>query len=150
MRQHVDAYDPVVTELCERGLVTVIGNAGFWARHMYLVGGLAARYLTMPPETISIAHVGSRDVDLAVVIALDDADADYETLARNLRDGGFVQAPKDDDPAFRWRYSIGGRDIILEFLGESDDVGPGRIFKPRAGAGSVFQVANIPGVRRLS
>jgi len=147
--QHIDAYDPVVTGLCERGLVTVIGNAGFWARHMYLVGGLAARYLTTPSETPSTAHVGSRDVDLAVVIARDAADADYETLAKNLRDGGFVQAPKADDPAFRWRHTTGGHDIVVEFLGESDDVEPGRIFKPRAGSGSVFQVANIPGVRLL-
>ncbi|MDA8203984.1 MAG: hypothetical protein M0Z49_14730 [Chloroflexi bacterium] len=23
-------YDPAVTELCERALVTVIGDAGFW------------------------------------------------------------------------------------------------------------------------
>ena len=62
-------YDATVTELCERALVTVIGNAGFWGRRLYLVGGLVPRYLVAPGSSAAPAHVGSRDVDLAVVLA---------------------------------------------------------------------------------
>lgn len=149
--QHYAAYDPRVTELCERALVTVIGNAGFWGRHLYLVGGLAAGYLTRDMRTAAPAHVGSRDVDLAIVLAVDDATSgNYETLMRNLRDGGFAQAPIDDDPDFRWRRDVEGHSIVVEFLGESSDVASGRSFKPKGGAGSAFQALNVAGVRLVA
>lgn len=149
--QDYAAYDPRVTELCERALVTVIGNAGFWGHHLYLVGGLAAGYLTRDMRTDAPAHVGSRDVDLAIVLAVDDATSgNYETLIRNLRDGGFAQAPLDDDPDFRWRREVGGHSIVVEFLGESSDVAAGRSFKPKGGAGSAFQAFNVPGVRLVA
>ncbi len=109
-------YDARVTELCERALVTVIGNAGFWGRHLYLVGGLVPRYLVDPGSTGASTHVGSRDVDLAVVLAIDSAATGaYETLEKNLRDSGFRQAPGDGDPEFRWRREIDGQSLILEF-----------------------------------
>ena len=79
-------YDPTVTDLCERMLVTVIGNAGFWGRRLYLVVGLVPRYLHGHAGGGASAHVGSRDVDLAVILMVDDPiSKSYETLARNLR-----------------------------------------------------------------
>ena len=45
-------------------LVTVIGDAGFWGRSLYLVGGLVPRYLVGAVAPPTPAHVGSRDVDL--------------------------------------------------------------------------------------
>ncbi len=144
--QHYAAYDPRLNELCERALVTVIGNAGFWGRHLYLVGGLAAGYLTRDAGSGAV-HVGSRDVDLAVLLAIDDASGgDYETLMRNLKDGGFAQAPHTDDPAFRWRRYVDGHSIVVEFLGESQDVEPGRMFRPQGHTGSRFQALNVHGV----
>ena len=143
-------YDALGTELCERALVTVTGGAGFWGRSLYLVGGLVPRYLVgtvAPPASV---HVGSRDVDLAVAFAVDGVDATgYETLERNLRDGGFRQAPNDGDPEFRWRRTVDGRDLVLEFLCDTDEVPEGRNFKPRSGAGSRFQAFNVAGVRLL-
>lgn len=145
--QHYSAYDPRVTELCERALVTVIGNAGFWGRHLYLVGGLAAGYLTRAAPKGAPPHVGSRDVDLAIFLAVvEAADASYETLVRNLRDSGFTQAPLEDDPDYRWRRDVEGTSVVIEFLGENSDVDPGRMFKPKGGAGSVFQAFNVPGL----
>ena len=142
-------YDALGTELCERALVTVIGGAGFWGRSLYLVGGLVPRYLvgTAPPASV---HVGSRDVDLAVAFAIDGFDATgYETLERNLRDGGFKQAPNEGDPEFRWRRTVDGRDLVLEFLCDTDAVPEGRNFRPKSGAGSRFQAFNVAGVRLL-
>lgn len=101
-------YDPKVTDLCERMLVTVIGNAGFWGRRLYLVGGLVPRYLYVHADGQAPAHVGSRDVDLAVILMVDDPTSkSYETLARNLLDAGFRQAPLADHPDFRWRKEVG-------------------------------------------
>lgn len=143
-------YDEQGTELCERALVTVIGDAGFWGRSLYLVGGLVPRYLVGPVSPPAPAHVGSRDVDLAVAFAVDGFDATgYETLERNLREGGFAQAPTEGDPEFRWRRTVEGRDLVLEFLCDTDEVPEGRNFKPRSGAGSRFQAFNVAGVRLL-
>ncbi len=143
-------YDELGTELCERALVTVIGDAGFWGRSLYLVGGLVPRYLVGAVAPPTPAHVGSRDVDLAVAFAVDGFDATgYETLERNLRDGGFRQAPNEDDPEFRWRRAVDGRNLVLEFLCDTDEVPEGRNFRPRSGAGSRFQAFNVAGVRLL-
>lgn len=143
-------YDALGTELCERALVTVVGGAGFWGRSLYLVGGLVPRYLVGPVAPPTPAHVGSRDVDLAVAFAVDGFDATgYETLERNLRDGGFKQAPSEGDPEFRWRRTVDGRDLVLEFLCDTDEVAEGRNFRPRSGAGSRFQAFNVAGARLL-
>ena len=137
-------YDERGTELCERALVTVVGDAGFWGRSLYLVGGLVPRYLVgavVPPTPV---HVGSRDVDLAVAFAVDGFDATgYETLERNLRDGGFKQAPNEDDPEFRWRRTVDGRDLVLEFLCDTDEVPRG----PELPAEVRGRLA-LPGVQR--
>ncbi|MHB9150273.1 MAG: hypothetical protein ACYC33_09395 [Thermoleophilia bacterium] len=144
-------YDARVTEWCERGLVTVIGNAGFWGRHLYLVGGLAPRYFVSTENPTAPAHVGTQDIDLAVVLALDIVNAgEYETLERNLREAGFIQAPRAGDPDFRWRRDGGEVGIILEFLCDTDEVDPGRMFKPRSGSGSRFRALNVRGVRLVA
>ncbi len=144
-------YDPTVTALCERMLVTVIGNAGFWGWRLYLVGGLVPRYLYGPSIGEAPAHVGSRDVDLAVILLVDDPTSNsYETLARNLLDAGFRQAPLADDPDFRWRKEVDGVSLILEFICETDEVEPGESFKPRSGSGSRFQAFNVRGAHLVS
>jgi hypothetical protein len=131
-------YDALGTELCERALVTVIGGAGFWGRSLYLVGGLAPRYLVGAVAPPAPAHVGSRDVDLAVAFAVEGFDATgYETLERNLRIGGFRQAPNEGDPEFRWRRTVDGRDLVLEFLCDTDEVPEGRNFNPGLPAATV-------------
>ncbi len=143
-------YQNDITVLCERALVTVIGHAGFWAPNLYLVGGLVPRYLAASNPGAG-GHVGSRDVDLAVVLAIDPAAAEsYETLYLNLIESGFDQAPLEDDPDFRWRRTVSGHSIVLEFLGESGDVDPGRSFRPKSHAGSKFQAFNVPGVHLLA
>jgi hypothetical protein len=144
-------YDPTVTRLCERALVTVIGNVGPWAQQLYLVGGLAPRYLVEALPEDATPHVGSRDVDLAIVIAVTDpSDAAYHTLEQNLKRAGFKQAPLEDDPDFRWRREIEGMSVTLEFLCETDQVAEGRMFKPKAGAGSRFQAFNVRGLHLVA
>lgn len=144
-------YDPTVTRLCERALVTVIGNVGPWARQLYLVGGLAPRYLVRELPGGATPHVGSRDIDLAIVIAVTDpSEAAYRTLERNLREAGFAQAPRQDDPDFRWRRNVDGASVVLEFLCETDQVPEGRMYKPKAGSGSNFQAFNVRGVHLVA
>ena len=65
----VGDYDPTLTDLCERMLVTVIGNAGFWGQRLYLVGGLVPRYLCGPTPAEAPAHEAFRRKDLAEALA---------------------------------------------------------------------------------
>ena len=141
---HSSGYAGGLTDLCERALVTLIGHAGFWGNHLYLVGGLVPRYL-VPASELLEPHVGSRDVDLAIMLAVAEDGPDYETLVRNLRDNRFKQV----DPGFRWVRHVGGQDVIVDFLGEDPDVEPGRMFRPRTKTGKDFQALNVPGVRLL-
>ena len=101
--------DPTLTDLCGADArhrdweCRLLGTATLPGRR------LVPRYLCDPIPDEAPAHVGSRDVDLAVVLLVDDPTSkSYETLARNLTDAGFVQAPLDEDPDFRWRKDAGG------------------------------------------
>ncbi len=151
MTRDIGSYEASVAELCERALVTVIGHAGYWGEHLFLVGGLAPRYLTSADSSMAWhgPHAGTRDVDLAVVLAVHEQREGYETLMRAVRASGFRQSRGEGDPSFRWHSEVDGRRIELEFLGESEEVEPGQPFRPRQGAGSGFQVLNVPGVGLL-
>jgi len=71
-REHRTDYDEETTARCERALVTLLGDLGPWRERIYLVGGLAPRYLVgQLPEGVP-AHVGTTDVDLVIGLALGD------------------------------------------------------------------------------
>lgn len=141
-------YDSAATELCERALVTIIGNAGWWGQHLFLVGGLAPRYLTVPPTAGRRAHAGTRDVDLGLALAFPaDTRADYEKLAQCLQRSGFGQTR--DEPAFTWTHAEDGEELKVDLLSETDEVAPGESFKPRANTGSRLQALNARGIHLL-
>lgn len=76
----------------------------------------------------SRAHVGTTDVDLIIGLALgDDTPATYRTLQNNLEKSGFRQR----EPSFRWARDVDGVTVLVEFLCETDQVEPGRIFSPK-------------------
>jgi len=141
-------YDPTVTELCERALVTILGNAGWWGQHLYLVGGLVPRYLTVPPTENRPAHAGTRDVDLGLALAFPARTrTDYEKLAQCLQRAGFEQTR--DEPGFTWTYAEDGDTLKVDLLSETDEVAPGESFKPRANTGSRLQALNARGIHLL-
>lgn len=141
-------YDPTVTELCERALVTILGNAGWWGQHLYLVGGLTPRYLTVPPTPGRRPHAGTRDVDLGLALAFAaNTRADYQKLAQCLQRAGFGQTR--DEPAFTWTRAEDGEKLKVDLLSETDAVAPGDSFKPRANTGSRLQALNARGIHLL-
>lgn len=142
-RGHFTQYDEETTIRCERALVTLMGNLGPWRERIYLVGGLAPRYLIgrLPQE--APAHIGTVDVDLVVGLALGDATAEtYWTLKNNLKKSGFHQ----QTPSFRWSRDVEGVKVFVEFLCETDEVASGAIFQPKGEAtGSGFAAFNVRG-----
>ena len=70
-RHHTD-YDEVTTTRCERALVTLLGDIGPWNQRVYLVGGLAPRYIVGSLPAGARPHVGTTDVDLVIRLAVED------------------------------------------------------------------------------
>lgn len=146
-RDHQSDYDAEVTSLCERTLVTLIGDIGPWSQRIYLVGGLAPRYIVgVLPQGVS-PHVGTTDVDLVIGLAIDnDAPETYETLQTNLKKSGFAPG----EHSFQWIRQVGGAAVKVEFLCETDQVAPGSIFRPKESTGSKMGAFNAPGAQLVT
>ncbi len=73
----------------------------------------------------------------------DDAPETYRTLETNLKRAGF-----QSQTSFRWTRLVDGITVQVEFLCETSEVEPGRIFKPRGEAlGSGLGAFNVPGAQ---
>lgn len=144
-RHHTD-YDEVTTARCERALVTLLGDIGPWNQRVYLAGGLAPRYIVGSLPEGARPHVGTTDIDLVIGLAVEGESAEaYRTLENNLKKAGF-----EAESSFRWTKKIEGVTVILEFLCETDKVGPGKIFKPKEGTGSGLGAFNVRGAQLVT
>ncbi|MXZ31109.1 MAG: hypothetical protein F4236_05095 [Acidimicrobiia bacterium] len=140
-RARRESYSWPATLRCERALVTLLGDIGPWSERIVLVGGLVPRYLIGSLPLGAAPHVGSTDVDLVIELAVDEAAETYETLQANLKKSGFVLS----EPSYRWFRRVDGTTVVVEFLCATDQVGAGRIYRPRQGTGSNFAAFNVPG-----
>lgn len=145
-KQHQSDYDDLTTARCERALATLLGDIGPWSQRVYLVGGLAPRYIVGTLPEGARPHIGTTDVDLVIALAISDESPEaYRTLENNLRKAGFA-----DETSFRWRRDVDGINVTVEFLCETDKVEPGRIFKPKQGTGSGLGAFNVPGAQLVA
>jgi hypothetical protein len=146
-REHASDYDAVTTARCERALVTLLGDLGPWRERVYLVGGLAPRYIVGELPAGAPPHIGTTDVDLVIGLALgDDTPETYRTLETNLKRAGFRS-----ETSFRWTRLVDGISVQLEFLCETSEVEPGRIFKPRRKSlGSGLGAFNVRGAQLVA
>jgi hypothetical protein len=142
-RDHFTDYDAATTTRCERALVTLLGDLGPWRERIYLVGGLAPRYLVGQVPDGARAHVGTTDVDLVIGLALgDETPETYRTLENNLEKSHFDQS----GPGFRWVREVDGVKVVVEFLCETEAVPAGLVFQPKAGStGSKVGAFNVRG-----
>lgn len=119
--QFLAEYNQDVAADCERVLVTLFSGLGPWRSSVYLVGGLAPRYLvrSRPPEVP--LHAGTGDIDVVVDLAvLADTEA-YRTLEENLHRMGFERAENEKGTKVNWRWKTRterGVTLILEFLAD--------------------------------
>lgn len=126
----MDGYSADVTDGCERVLVTLLRGLGPYKKSVYLVGGLAPRYLVRkrPPDVP--AHAGTGDVDVVVDQAiLADTDA-YHTLEENLKRMGFERATNNKGEKVSWRWQTKletGPIMVLEFLADAPEIAGGRV-----------------------
>ncbi|MCW3096337.1 MAG: hypothetical protein JWL77_1955 [Chthonomonadaceae bacterium] len=140
--KHQGGYTPDHTLLCERTLVTLLRGLGPWKQGIYIVGGLAPRYLIPRKEDAedTPTHIGTTDVDLVLNLALLGEVEAYRRLEKNLKALGFERGKNDEDAPqhFRWLKPAGqGITIVVDLLCDA----------PLSEGG---QVAMLPGERRLS
>lgn len=142
-RERHSDYDGETTARCERALLTLLGDLGPWRDRVYLVGGLAPRYLVGEVPEGARGHVGTVDVDLVIGLALgDETPETYRTLQNNLEKARFKQR----EPSFRWARDVEGVTVLVEFLCETAEVEPGHIFRPRGeSTGSKLAAFNVRG-----
>lgn len=140
----IDAYDPAITEACERVLVTLLRGLGPWKTSIILVGGLVPRYLVTkrPPDVP--AHAGTVDVDVVVALQILAETEAYKTLEKNLKDLGFQRALNEHGVVVNWRWQIKtpAGTVILEFLADNPKVDGGRM-TPLPSKGNLSAL-NIP------
>jgi predicted nucleotidyltransferase len=146
-KRHHSDYDEVTTARCERALVTLLGDIGPWGARVYLAGGLAPRYIVGSLTEGARPHVGTTDVDLVIGLAVGDESPEaYRTLENNLKKGGFTA-----ETSFRWKKSVEGVTVTVEFLCETDQVEPGKIYKPKGeGTGSGLAAFNVRGAQLVT
>ena len=143
-RDHQSDYGTETADLCERALLTLIGDIGPWRTRIYLAGGLAPRYIVGALPTEVSPHIGTTDADLVIGLSIGDAAETYATLQANLKKSGFTQ---NKSLSYRWSREVDGAPVMVEFLCETDQVEPGRIYRPKEGTGSKVGAFNVTGAQ---
>lgn len=111
-------------------MVTRFSGLGPWRDSVFLVGGLAPRYIVTkrPPDVPP--HAGTGDIDVVVDLSiLADTEA-YRTLDQNLKKMGFERAENDKGNKVNWRWQTmteHGILVILEFLADDPQAAGWRI-----------------------
>ena len=140
-----DGYSDERTMDCERVLVTLLRGLGPWKKSVFLVGGLAPRYIVPagPPDVPQ--HAGTQDVDVVIDLQiLADTDA-YSTLEANLKKLRFERAENEKGQKLSWRWQTRTERnvlIVLELLADAPDIAGGRV-QPLPTEGKISAL-NIP------
>lgn len=140
-----DGYSDAHTIDCERVLVTLLRGLGPWKKSVFLVGGLAPRYIVPARPPAVPAHAGTQDLDVVIDLQMLTDTGAYHTLEENLRKLGFDRAENDKGQKVSWRWQTRtehGVLIILELLADAPHVAGGRV-RPLPTDGTISAL-NIP------
>jgi len=141
----LDGYSDQYTLDCERVLVTLLRGLGPWKDSVYLVGGLAPRYLVPARPPMVPAHAGTMDVDIVIDLQiLADTEA-YHTLEDNLKRMGFQRAENEQKQKLSWRWQTRtehGALMVLELLADAPEIAGGKV-QPLPTDGTISAL-NIP------
>lgn len=140
-----EGYENVVTESCERVLVTLLRGLGPWKDSVYLIGGLTPRYLVAAQPPAVPPHAGTGDVDIVIELEMLAETEAYHSLEENFKKLGFERAENHRGEKVSWRWQAkteSGMRIILELLADDPESGGGRV-KELPAAGNISAL-NIP------
>ncbi len=140
-----DGYSNQHTVDCERVLVTLLRGLGPWKKSVYLVGGLAPRYLVAAKPPVVPAHTGTLDVDIVIDLQVLTDTKGYYTLEENLRKMKFERSINKSGQKLSWRWQTRtehGAPIVLDFLTDSPEYSGGKV-EPLPTKGRISAL-NIP------
>ena len=140
-----DGYSDQYTVDCERVLVTLLRGLGPWKDSVYLVGGLAPRYLVPARPPAVPAHAGTLDVDIVIDLQILAETEAYHTLEDNLKRMGFERAENEAGKKLSWRWQTRtehGALMVLELLADAPDIAGGKV-QPLPTEGAISAL-NIP------
>jgi hypothetical protein len=100
-------------------VATILGDL---ANDIVVVGGLVP-YLIVDQQAVEVPHVGTRDLDLGLALALLDEDR-YREVSARLRDRGFRTGTKSEGQVTRQTWILPGSPISIDFLIPRSGTGP--------------------------
>jgi hypothetical protein len=115
-------YTPELAALARRMCLHVATILGDLLDEIVVVGGLVP-YLTIDQSTAPEAHVGTRDLDLGLSLAVLD-DERYREISARLRDRGFEPGRTEQGNVTRQTWTLPAQRITIDFLIPHIDGGP--------------------------
>lgn len=145
---HIGDYDALVLPDVTGEAVRVLRAFGFAGTHIVVIGGLVPSLLVPVPDDGLEPHVGTRDLDLCLTIALVNGEVgEYERLEHSLRRAGFSILGGE---SWRW-HRQGPVPITVEFFcapGPRHE-SPGRLFRPGGVVGGKLSAMVIAAARLI-
>lgn len=129
----MDDYDAATTAVLLGEALALIRALGFAGAHVTVIGGLVPTLLVPELDPGMEPHVGSRDVDLCLSIAIVTGDVgSYERIETTVRRSGFKMARNKDGAPESWRWVSERNDrVVVEFFCPPvEGATPGRLFRP--------------------
>lgn len=138
-----------MNDLCRTVARTLAAEIGPWGERCTLFGGLIPGLLVPEPPPPLAAHIGTRDVDLALrIAALGDEREMYRTLKQNLARLGLRQS---SHTSFEWHRTVEGVGVVVELFVPVDDPDQGGKVqrKPIEQSGSGLTALGIYGLEHI-
>lgn len=117
-----EGYNPQMAVEARRMCLYVATILGDLINEVVVVGGLVP-YLIIDQGSAQERHVGTRDLDLGLSLALLD-DARYREISDRLRDRGFEPGKTDEGRVIRQTWVLPANAITIDFLIPRSDEGP--------------------------
>ncbi len=120
-------YPPLMAIAARQMCLYVATFLGDLMDDIVVVGGLVP-YLIVDQEHAAEPHVGTRDLDLGLALAVLDEER-YKQIAERLRSRGFEQARNAEGKPTRQTWRLRDEDITIDFLIPPADASqkPGRL-----------------------
>lgn len=117
-----DGYPPGLAAEARRMCLYIATILGDLLDEIVVVGGLVP-YLIIDQRAVPEAHVGTRDLDLGLTLAVLD-DARYREISVRLRDRGFTPAKNEHGRITRQTWTLSQERVTIDFLIPPSPGGP--------------------------
>lgn len=138
-----EGYPPELADEARRMALYVATILGDLADEIVVVGGLVP-YLIVDQERVQERHVGTRDLDLGLSLAVLNEER-YREISKRLRDRGFRPATSDTGNQRRQTWELRDEAITIDFLiGPTEEGAPAGRLQNLEGDFAAFVTPALP------